>query len=96
MGNSVIMQLLHPFAYLEYALESIFFGHFVILGSVKSIPERSPLAELSDVPYWGGRLDDVVNLEDILILHFFEFFVDDFLFFDIFTFALIPINLADG
>ena len=96
VGDSMIMQFLDAFADLEYALQSVLLGHFVVFGSIEGIPKWSSFAELGDIPDRSCCFNDIENLEDILILYFFEFFVNDSLFFDILGFALISIDPPDG
>ena len=39
VGDSMIMQFLDAFADLEYALQSVLLGHFVVFGSIEGIPK---------------------------------------------------------
>ena len=96
MGDSMIVQLLNPLTNLQDALESVFFSQFVIFGSIECIPQRSSLTKFSNVPNRGRSLDNVINLENVLIFDLLEFFIDNFLFFDVLTFPLISVNSSDS
>lgn len=40
------------------------------------IPQRSSRAILGDVPYNIGLVDDIVDLQDVFIIYFFQLFVN--------------------
>ena len=76
MGDAVVVQLLHAFADLQYALQALLLVEFVIFLQVErvptspqTLPQRTARAILGYVPHSVWLLDDIEYLKDVLVLH---------------------------
>ena len=59
------------------------------------LPKRATLAILGDIPDTILRIHNIVDFEDILILHSLEFLVDHLLLLDVLSFSHIFSNFSD-